>query len=81
MTRDELLAVVPVREFHGRPFYVRVADIPEPWRQHFMHALRGSACPVIAGEGDCAHSHDWRAWVQDRWYFGRMGPTGLDGAP
>ncbi|MCW5651750.1 MAG: hypothetical protein KIS62_18545 [Ramlibacter sp.] len=76
MTRDELLAVVPVREFRGRPFYVRMADIPEPWRRQFMSSLIGSAIPAIEGEGDCAHSYDWRAWVQGRWN-GHDGPSNV----
>ncbi len=33
MTRDEFLAAVPIREFRNRPFFVRISDIPPPWRQ------------------------------------------------
>ena len=30
MTRDELIAAVPVREHEGRRFYVNLAEIPMP---------------------------------------------------
>lgn len=78
MTRDELLAAVPVREFRGRPFFVRIQDVPEPWRQPFERALIGSASPVIDGEPACAHVTDWKSWVYGTRYGGYNGPTGLE---
>lgn len=81
MTRDELIAAVPVREFRGRPFYIRIEDVPEQWRQQFKRALMGSAQPVIDGEGACAHAHDWKSWVRGTWYGGHNGPTGLESQP
>lgn len=78
MTSDELLAAVPVREFRGRPFFVRIQDVPEPWRQQFERALMGSACPVIDGEATCAHVTDWKSWVYGTRYGGHNGPTGLE---
>ena len=41
MTRDELLATVPVHEYEGRPFYVNRTEIPQPWRDQFWAALYG----------------------------------------
>ena len=78
MTRDELIAAVPVREYRGRPFYVRIEDVPAPWRQQFERALIGSAQPVIDGAGACAHAYDWKSWANDTWYGGRNGPKGLE---
>lgn len=57
----------------GRSAYVVLAEIPQPWRDQFQEALRGSACPVVEGAGPCAHAHDWQSWVRGEWY-GRPGP-------
>ncbi|HCE8579395.1 TPA: hypothetical protein NHR85_004900 [Pseudomonas aeruginosa] len=37
-----LRAVVPVHERDGRPLYVILDDIPQPWRDQFWASLRGS---------------------------------------
>ncbi|PYE22864.1 hypothetical protein C7410_109160 [Paraburkholderia silvatlantica] len=63
---DTAPPVVPAIERHGRPFAIRLRDIPQPWRGHFHTALRGSACPVIEGEGLCAYVWDWQDWLQGR---------------
>lgn len=81
MTRDELIAAVPIREFRGRPFYVRIRDIPPPWDTQFSRALYGANCPAFPDEGPCAHSHDWQNWVNGRWWGGANVPTGLDPDP
>lgn len=81
MTRDELIAAVPIREFRNRPFYVRIRDIPPPWDAQFSRAIRGSNCPGFPDEGPCAHSHDWESWVHGRWWGGANVPTGLDPDP
>lgn len=81
MTRDELIAAVPIREFRGRPFYVRIRDIPAPWDAQFSSALYGANCPGFADEGPCAHSHDWESWVNGRWWGGANVPIGLDPDP
>lgn len=52
----------------GRSTYVVQAEIPQPWREQFQQALRGSACPLVEGVGHCACDHDWQAWVRDEWY-------------
>ncbi|WP_390623000.1 hypothetical protein ACEQUB_01680 [Ralstonia syzygii] len=76
MTRDELIAAVPIRESQGR-LYVRMDDVPEPWRQQFAEAMIGSAFIAVKGETCITpHAHDWDTWVRDQWY-NRPGPTGL----
>ncbi len=81
MTRDELIAAVPVHEQDGRPNHVDLADIPQPWRDQFWTALYGSQCPKIEGIERAAYAWDWKSWVTDSWYGGRNGPTGLDAEP
>ena len=57
----------------GHSAYVVLAEIPQPWRDQFQEALRGSACPVVEGAGPCAHAHDWQSWERGEWYD-RPGP-------
>lgn len=78
MTLEELIAAVPIREFRGRPFYVRVRDIPPPWDAQFSRALYGANCPGFPDEGPCAHSHDWQNWVNGHSWGGANAPTGLE---
>ncbi|CAB3741316.1 hypothetical protein LMG24238_06745 [Paraburkholderia sediminicola] len=57
MTGAERLALrqaVPVHAQGGRPYYVCLGEIPARWQDAFRVALRGSACPVIDGRGECA---------------------------
>ncbi|KHK60178.1 hypothetical protein PI86_03990 [Burkholderia sp. A9] len=63
------LGTVPVIERNGRPFAVRLADIPEPHRTAFDRALTGSAVSVLDGEGDFAYAWDFADWVSGtrRW--------------
>ena len=61
--RDELLAAVPLRDHNGKPYYVDLADIPQPWRDQFLAALRGSQIPVIEGVERAAYAWDWQQWV------------------
>lgn len=77
MNRDELIACVPVHEYKGRPFFIRIAEIPEPWRAQFLKAIVGSQCPAFEGEGDLAYAWDWKHWVNGNWY-GSIGPQDLD---
>lgn len=77
MTRDELAAAVPIRERNGRPFFVLIADIPEPWRTQFLEAQRGAGCPSFPEFGPCAFQWDWTEWLV-RGRLGDGGPRGLD---
>ena len=75
-TRQQLLDAVPVHDMDGVPRYVRLDDIPEPWRSQAQSDIRGCACPVVEGQGSLYYVHDFRAWVQGRWW-GMPGPKGL----
>lgn len=81
MTIQELIAAVPIREFRGRPFYIRIRDIPAPWDAQFSRALYGANCPGFPDEGPCAHSRDWESWVNGHWWGGVNAPTGLEPDP
>ncbi len=49
MTRDELAASVPIREWNGRPFFVLVFDIPEPWQGQYNTTLELVELPGKSG--------------------------------
>lgn len=44
MNHDELLTAVSIHRPASRRAYVVLAEIPQPWREQFQEALRGSAC-------------------------------------
>lgn len=77
MTRNELMAAVPVHDHKGHPYFVALDEIPEPWREQFKRALHGSGCPVFEGFGQCAFARDWQTWVQGKWLGMSSGPEGL----
>lgn len=77
MTRDELLAAVPIYQTETSHAYVVLAEIPQPLRDQFADALRGSAAPLVEGAGACAWAHDWQQWVAGTWHQ-RSGPEGLE---
>ncbi len=77
MTRDELIAAVPVHEYRGEPYFVAVEEIPEPWRKQFCAALHGSGCPVMEGFIWCAFVWDWQQWVHGGGLGTSSGPKGL----
>ena len=68
MTRDELIAAVPVRRTAADGPFVALADIPAPWRDQFEQALRGSAAPAMPDVGPCAWAWDWQQWVMGSWH-------------
>ena len=72
MNLQELAGVVPVHIHRGRRYFVRLVKITDPLRSQFTEALRGSACPVLDGEGPLAFAWDWGAWIEGRW-TGRTG--------
>jgi hypothetical protein len=67
MMEENSQSAVPVHVHKGRPYFVRIEEIPEPLRSEFQKALRGSACPVLTGEGPLAYAWDWTAWIEGRW--------------
>ena len=58
--------------------YVRLIDIPEPFRSEFLAWMTGSACPVIEGEDPrgCAYDYDFDSYRRDR-INGRYGKWGV----
>ncbi len=73
MNRQELIAAVPVHEIDGRPYFVALREIPQPWREQFTAALYGCACPVFEEHGPSAFFADWDTWVRST----KRGPQGL----
>lgn len=77
MTRDDLLAALPIHDYKGRPFFIRLVEVPEPYRQQFFETVVGCACPTFPGEpGPLYYAWDWKNWVHGQWYG--QGPIGLD---
>lgn len=77
MTRNELIAAVPVYEHEGKPYYVSLADIPQPWRDQFWGALYGCQLPVFEGVERAAYAWDWEVWVRGKWLGTSRGPEEL----
>ncbi len=46
-TRKQLLAAVPVHEHNGKPYFVRLSEIPEPWRTQMKKEVILCAQPAI----------------------------------
>lgn len=63
LTRQELLASVPIRNAEGGRYYVDLADIPQPWRDGFWAALHGCGLPIVEGVERAAYAWDWEGWV------------------
>ncbi|MDC6237024.1 hypothetical protein PP724_22940 [Ralstonia solanacearum] len=66
MTREELKGLVPVHKSPTGGHYVRLRDIPNPWRSEFANDSLGSTQPVIAGEAECHFVGDWVKWLSFR---------------
>ena len=51
-----------------RTHYVRLADIPEPFRAEFRAWMRLGQCPVVDGEewSGCMYLHDFEGYRQER---------------
>lgn len=65
---DEVELLVPVRQTFSGSQYVRLIDIPQPWRGQFAADHVGSASPIPEDEGDrpCYFAQDWAIWLQRR---------------
>ena len=63
LTRQEVLASVPIRNAEGGRYYVDLADIPQPWRDEFWAALHGCGRPIVEGVERAAYAWDWEGWV------------------
>lgn len=51
-----------------RTYYVRLVDIPEPFRAEFRAWMRFAQCPVVQGEEQrgCMYQHDFEGYRQER---------------
>ena len=65
MTKDELIEKVKVYRYMDMP-YIRIIDIPNPYRSEFVSDSYGSTCPLIPEEGECHYSWDWEKWLRIR---------------
>ncbi|MFX1689863.1 hypothetical protein PWR05_35980 [Paraburkholderia sp. A2RI-6] len=63
--REELQALVPVRKGLTE-HYVRLRDIPNPWRSEFANDSIGATLPAISGEAECHFVGDWVKWLSLR---------------
>lgn len=63
LTRQEVLASVPIRNAEGGRYYVDLADIPQPWQEEFWAALHGCGRPIVEGVERAAYAWDWEGWV------------------
>lgn len=56
------------RETSDRTHYVRLADIPEPFRAEFRAWMYLAQIPVIEGEDPygCMYEHDFEGYRQER---------------
>lgn len=61
----ELQKTVPIIQ-HAYTPYIRLIDIPNPWRSEFFSDSLGAACPIITGEGPCYYVWDWNKWLDFR---------------
>lgn len=74
MTRDELIAAVPVYCVAGWLRVVALSEIPAPWAGQFFIALAGRKSPgVVKNHGPCAYADDWTQWVQGKLLFQPFG--------
>ncbi len=62
---EGLKRTVPIIQ-HAYTPYVRLIDIPNPWRSEFFSDALGMGCPVIPGEGPCYYAWDWNKWLDFR---------------
>lgn len=62
---EELKKAVPII-LHGFTPYVRLIDIPNPWRSELFSDALGTGCPTISGEGPCYYAWDWNKWLDFR---------------
>ncbi|MFM0140590.1 hypothetical protein [Caballeronia grimmiae] len=62
MTREEMMLLVPVVK-GADAHYVRVRDIPNPWRSEFANDSIDAEQPTMPGEAACYFVGDWIKWL------------------
>lgn len=65
LDRDEFLRMIPVHE-RGLLKFVRLAEIPNPFRSEFYADSVGSTQPYWPELGSCAYTHDLVRWSRFR---------------
>ncbi|HJV74799.1 MAG TPA: hypothetical protein VJ654_11300 [Noviherbaspirillum sp.] len=79
LTREELESSVPVhqeRQSHGTIRFIRLIDVPNPYRSECWHDHRGSNLP----KRWCLRSMDWQIWLGAR-FSGSYKPRHKPDAP
>lgn len=71
LTRDDcqvLQRFVSVIEGEGRPYAVRIADVPQPLQDELTEWWRVWNLPLFDpdGAGDCIYAWDWSDWLHGR---------------
>lgn len=66
--RQVLQRVVPVIEDAGKPYAVRIADVPQPLQDELREWWRMWLLPLFNpdGGGDCIYAWDWADWLGGR---------------
>ena len=62
MTRDELEDFVPVHDMSGKPAFIRLVDVPNPFRTECYY---DHTCANVPGQW-CIWVWDWRRWLSVR---------------
>ena len=63
--REKLVHSTPLTFIEGRGYYIRLSDIPEPYRSEFATASYGSTTEMLNGE--VVHFlNDWFKWLEIR---------------
>jgi len=71
MTDDDRLFLqqhtAPGVDYNRRPFGVRIATVPQPWRSELLELCRCHALHVFDndGQGSCMYPWDWEDWLND----------------
>ena len=65
---EVLQRVVPVIEDAGKPYAVRIADVPLPLQEELREWWRMWSLPLFNpdGGGDCIYVWDWSDWLDGR---------------
>jgi hypothetical protein len=65
---EVLQRVVPVIEDAGKPYAVRIVDVPQPLQEERREWWRIWSLPLFNpdGGGDCIYAWDWSDWLDGR---------------
>lgn len=65
MTHAELQALVPVLK-NASDRYIRLRDVPNPYRSEFASDCIDASCMDVPGEGPSYLVGDWALWLSSR---------------